>query len=187
MQGKLGKTSKGAKYYENDCRLIRICRIHWYCSPFRFRLEIPLLCRLGSKYQNCWFSWNLAASLTRICRSQWWYSLFLFRIGNALSGQIWSKSQNCQFKANFDTETISSMGNLMMLIMLFVFWLEIPFLRNFFPKAEIVYLNWSLVPKLIWIYWIQSWFSLFLFLTGNTLIEQFSSKMSKLSVYAENL
>ena len=36
-------------------RLIRICRIQWYCSVFIFWVEIPFLGKFGQKNQNCHF------------------------------------------------------------------------------------------------------------------------------------
>ena len=35
------KTGVSLKYLVTDCRLIRICRIEWWCSLFCFPPEIP--------------------------------------------------------------------------------------------------------------------------------------------------
>ena len=52
----LVKHQKVSKYYENDCRLIRICKTQWWCSFFFcFGLEIPFLGKFGPKKQNCQF------------------------------------------------------------------------------------------------------------------------------------
>ena len=48
-------------------RLIRICRIQWYCSRFLF-----------PKIQSCQFKLKFGTRLIRICRVQWWCSLSLF-------------------------------------------------------------------------------------------------------------
>ena len=37
-------------------RLIRICRIEWWCPLFHFRLETTFLGKFGSKNRNCQFT-----------------------------------------------------------------------------------------------------------------------------------
>ena len=63
--------------------LIRICRVQWCCSLFRFRPEIPFLVRFGPNCQYCQLKvkrWNLIPRLIRICRIQWW-CFFFFTFG----------------------------------------------------------------------------------------------------------
>ena len=71
-------------------KLIRICRIQWWCSLFCFWSEMPFLGKCGPKCLNCHLRLNLLASLVRICRIIWWSLLFWFFAGSALLGEIWS-------------------------------------------------------------------------------------------------
>ena len=65
-------------------RLIRTCRIQWWCSLHLFRLEISFLGKFGRKMRIVSFTYNLVLSLTQIWRIQWWCSLFLFLNGGIL-------------------------------------------------------------------------------------------------------
>ena len=78
-------------------RLIRICRIQWWCSLFLFLTGNTLFGQIFGQIVS--LRWNLVASLIRICRIQWCCSLFLFLSGNALFGQIWSKKSKLSLYA----------------------------------------------------------------------------------------
>ena len=60
-----------------------------------------------------------------------------------------------------------------------LFWVKLA------KKITIVSLRWNLVTRIIWIYQILWWCSLFQFWTENILFGQIWSKKSKLSVYDE--
>ena len=59
---------------------------------------------------------------------------------------------------------------------LFCFRLEIPVLVNLVQKLRIISLRWNIVPRLIQIYRIPWWCSLFLFSTGNTFLGKVDPK-----------
>ena len=77
------------------------------------------------------------------------------------------------------------MQNSMILFTFLVFEWKYPFRANLVQKIKIISSSWNLVPALIRTCRIQWWYSLFLFLIGNTLFRQIWSKKSKLSVEAE--
>ena len=62
------------------------------------------------------------------------------------------------------------MQNSMMLFTFFVFDRKYPFWANLVQNVKIISLSWKLVSRLIRIWIIQWWCSLFLFLTGNSLL-----------------
>ena len=128
---------------------------------------------------------NLVPRLIRICRIQWCYSLFCFWVEIPFLGKFGPKNQNCHFKLKFGTYTNSNMQNSMVMFILSVFDWKYPFWANLVQKVKIISLSWNLVPRLIRVCRIQWWYSLFLFLIGNTLVRQIWSKKSKLSVEAE--
>ena len=83
-------------------RLIRICRIRWWCSFFSvLDWKYPFWSNLVQIFKFFCSKWSLVPRLIAICRIQWFCSLFLFLAGNSFWGQIWSKQQNCQFKLEF--------------------------------------------------------------------------------------
>ena len=49
------KYCKVPKYFDQDCRLIWIWRIQWWCSLLLFSLEIPFSGKFSPKSQNCQF------------------------------------------------------------------------------------------------------------------------------------
>ena len=49
-------------------RLIQICRIPWWCSPFVFSTGNTFLGRFGPKKQNCQFELKFRTRLIWICR-----------------------------------------------------------------------------------------------------------------------
>ena len=58
---------------------------------------------------------------------------------------------------------------------------------NLVQKLKIIILSWHFVPRLIQIWRIPWWCSLFLLSTGNRFLYKFDQKNPKLSVWAENL
>ena len=58
-----------------------------------------------------------------------------------------------------------------------VLYQKSPFLANLIKKIRIVSFSWNLVPRLIWIWRIQCWYSLFLFLTINIFLGKFGPKI----------
>ena len=98
-------------------RLIRICRIQWWCSLLYFRSENLFFGKFRPKIQN-FLKLNLVPWLIWIWRIQRWCSLFLiFFIINTLLGQFWSKKSNCQFKLKFCSQTYSNMHNWMVMFL----------------------------------------------------------------------
>ena len=86
-------------------RLIRICRIQWYCSlSFVFEWKYLYCANLVQKVTIISWSWNLVPRLIRICWNQWCCSLFSFLTRNSLLGQIWSKLLYLQFFFCFRSE-----------------------------------------------------------------------------------
>ena len=103
--------------------LIRICRVQWCCSLFRFRPEIPFLVKFGPNCQYCQLKvkrWNLIPRLIRICRIQWWCLLLLFRPDILFFGKFGPKSEDCQFKQKCGTQNSSITQNSMAMFTLFV-------------------------------------------------------------------
>ena len=89
----VGPPTEKFNIVKNDrvSRLIRMCRIQWWCSLFHFAPEIPILVKFGAKFKIASLSWNLVPRSIRICKNQWRCLIFLFLIGITLFGQIWSK------------------------------------------------------------------------------------------------
>ena len=52
-------------------RLIRMCRIQWWCSLFHFPPEIPILVKFGTKFKIVSLNWNLVPRPIWICKNQW--------------------------------------------------------------------------------------------------------------------
>ena len=149
---------------------------------FVFDWKYPFWANLVQKIKIISLSWNLVPRLIRICRIQWWCSFFCVWSETLFWGKFSPKSQNYQLKLKFVTYTNSNMQNSMMLFTFFVFEWKYPFWANLVQKIKIISLSWKLVPTLIRACKIQWWYSLFLFLIGNTLFGQIWSKKSKLSV-----
>ena len=60
-------------------RLIRICRIQWWCSPILFQTRNTLFGQIQfEKIRIVSLSLNWVLRLFRISRIQWWCSLLLF-------------------------------------------------------------------------------------------------------------
>ena len=128
---------------------------------------------------------TLVASLIRIFRMQWCCSVFCFRVEIPFLGKFGPKNQNYQFKLKFGTYTNSNMQNSMVMFILSVFDWKYPFWANLVQKVKLICLSWNLVPRLIRIWWIQWWCSLFLFLIENMLFGQIWSRKLKSSVQGE--
>ena len=149
---------------------------------FCFRLEIPFLGKIGPRLIS--LGWNFVSRLIQICRIPWSCSLFLFMTGNIFLGKFGPKNQNCQFELKFRTRLIWICTIMQKICGLYFFCFrpEKPFLDKSGQKIKIASLSWNLVPRLIWISEIQSWSSIFLFLTINIFIGQIWPKNSKLFV-----
>ena len=72
-------------------RVIRICRIQWWCSIVVFDKKYPFWANLVQKLKIVSLRWNMGPRLIHIWRIQWWCSLFLFSTASTFFGQIWSK------------------------------------------------------------------------------------------------
>ena len=107
--------------------------------------------------------WNLILSLIQIFRIKWCCSLFCFRPNITCLGQFCLKYQNCQLAVKLDTWTNSNMLNSMMLFTFFVFDRKHPSWTNLVQIFNIFSLRWNLIPRLIWLRWIQWQCSLFFF------------------------
>ena len=114
-------------------RLIRICRIQWWCSLLYFRSENPFFGRFRPKIQN-FLKLNLVPWLIWIWRIQRWCSVFLgFFIINTLWGNFGPKNQIVSLSWNFVARLIR--------ICLIEWWCscfrpEIPFLKKFGPNNK---------------------------------------------------
>ena len=76
-------------------------------------------------------------------------------------GKFGPKNQNCHFKLKFGTYTNSNMHNSMVMFILSVFDWKYPFWANLVQKVKIISWSWNLVARLIRIYRIQWYCSLF--------------------------
>ena len=130
--------------------------------------KYPVWANLVQKIKIISLSWNLVPTVIRICRVQWWCPLFLFLIRNTLFGQIW-------LKLKFRIYTYSNM-------MCTFFVRKCPVWDNLVQKLKIVSLRWNLIPRLIWICWIQWCCSVFSFSNENALLGQIWSKLSIFTV-----
>ena len=121
---------------------------------FRFRPEIPFLCKFGKKkkkIQIVSLNWNLVPSLIRICRVQWRGSFFSVSDRKHPLGKLGPKNQSCQFKLKFGTYTNSNTHNSMALFTLSGLDRKTPFWANLLQKIKIVSLSWNLLPTISFI------------------------------------
>ena len=82
-------------------KIIRICRIQWWCSLHLFQAGNTLFGQVWSKkIEIVSFSWNFVLNLIQIWRIHCWFSLF-----QSLNGGIF-------FMANFISEIVSFSWNL---------------------------------------------------------------------------
>ena len=85
-------------------KLIRICRIQWWCSLFSvLDGKHPFWANLVQKIKTVSLSWNLAPRLIWIWRIQWRCLLFCFRSEKLFLGKFGPNNQNCQFQLKFGT------------------------------------------------------------------------------------
>ena len=126
-------------------RLIRICRIQWYCSLFFvFQWKYPFWTNFVQKIKIVTWSWKLVPTLIRICRIQWWCSFFFcFWWEILFSGKFSPKSQNYQSKLKFGACTNSNMLNSIVMFTFFVYDWKYPFWGNLVQKIKIISLRWN--------------------------------------------
>ena len=128
---------------------------------------------------------NMAPSIIQIYKFNDVVHLFWFQVEIPFLVKFGPKNQIYQFKHKFGTYTNSNMQNLMDLFTFSLFDWKYCFWANLVQKVKITSWSWNLVPRLIRIFRIQWWSSLFVFLIGNTLFEQICSKKLKLLVQGE--
>ena len=83
------------------------------------------------------------------------FSLFLFLTRKAILRKF-GPNQNFQFKLKFVTKDNSNMQNSMI-----VFTFSLKYQANLVRKIKLVSFSWNLIPRLIRIWRIQWWYSLF--------------------------
>ena len=142
-------------------RLIKICRISWWCSLFLFSTGI----------------------YAELCRK---YVVFTFSVlgqKNPFWVNLVKKNKNCQFKLKFGTKTNLNKQNSMMMFTFSVFDQQYLSWANSVQKFKIVCSKWDLIKRLIRICRIQWWCLFFLFWTENSYpFWQIWSKKLQLSV-----
>ena len=129
-------------------RLIRICKIPWWCPLFLFSNGNTLFGHIWSKKQNCQFKQKLGTK--NICNMQNSIVLFFcFPLEIPYLSKFDQKNKDCQFKLKFGTCPNSNMENSMLMFIFFVFKWKYPFWANLVPKFITDCLKWNLVPRLI--------------------------------------
>ena len=101
---------------------------------------------------------------------------FCFRLETPFLGKFGEKNQNYLFKLKFGTQTNSNIQNSIVVFNCSVLDRKHTFRENLVKKIKIVILSRNLVPRLIRIFRIQWWCSLFLFQNRNTIFGQFGPK-----------
>ena len=112
-------------------KLIRLCKIQWWCSLFQSMTGNTLLFVTGNTFfRQIWsstfkivrLSWNLVLRLIQVCKTQWLCLLYFCLQPEILFlGKFSSKNQNCQSKMKFGNQTTLSMQNLMVIIIFSAF------------------------------------------------------------------
>ena len=92
-----------------------------------------------------------------------------------------------KIKVKFGTQSNSNMQDSMVMFNCSVFDKKYPFWVNLVQKLKIVSLRWNMGPRLIHIWRIQWWCSLFLFSTASTFFGQIWSKKFKIVSLGWNL
>ena len=144
-------------------------------------LSLALLLEETLKYR-C-LCWSSCGKVEHSQQQSWTHarmSFFCLRPDLPFPGKFNWKNQNFKFNLKLGTQASSIIQN-SMTFTFSVDW-EYPFWVNLVPKFKIACLKWNWVPTVIQIYRIQWCYSLFLFLTRNTLFEQICPKKSKLSI-----
>ena len=138
-------------------KLIRICRIQWWCSLFLPGNGNTVFRQIWPKNQDYQFKLKFGLRLTNLCRIQWRCPLFPFILKIPFLGKFDSKNRHCQFKLKFCTKFYSNIQKLMEIFILFAWDRKSSFSANLVQKIKIVSLTWNLVPRLIWIWKTQWW------------------------------
>ena len=140
-------------------RLIKICRISWWCSLFLFSTANTFLGKFGPKNQICQFELKFRTRLlwiyAELCRK---YVVFTFSVlgqKNTFWVNLVKKNKNYHFKLKFGTKTNLNKQNSMMMFTFSVF--DQPYLSwaNSVQKFKIVCSKWDLIKRLIQICRIQ--------------------------------
>ena len=148
-------------------RLIKICRISWWCSLFLFSTANTFLGKFGPKNQICQFELKFRTRLlwiyAELCRK---YVVFTFSVlgqKNTFWVNLVKKNKNYHFKLKFGTKTNLNKQNSMMMFTFSVF--DQPYLSwaNSVQKFKIVCSKWDLIKRLIQICRIQWWCLFYLF------------------------
>ena len=88
-------------------RLIKICRIPWWCSLFLFSTVKSFLGKYGLKNENCQFELKFRTRLIGICRILYklcGLHISYFRPGKLYLDKFVQNNQNCQLKQKFSTK-----------------------------------------------------------------------------------
>ena len=117
-------------------RLIRICKIQWWCSISLLSTGYSFFAKFGPKIQNCQFKLKLVTSTDSNMQKS--MVVFNFSVSPEIPflGKFCPKYQNHRFKLKFGTETNLNMQNSMVMLIFFCLWPEIPFLGKFGPKYQ---------------------------------------------------
>ena len=114
--GPVLKHCKVSKYYEQNCRLIWIYRIQWWCSLLLFYTRNTLFVWVWFKNQNCQFKLKFCTNSNS--NMQYWMVIFICFVSLVQNisivslswipfwGKLGPKIQNCLFKVKFDTSLI---------------------------------------------------------------------------------
>ena len=153
-------------------RLIQICRIQWWCSPFLFEAGNTSFWQIWSKQiKIVALSWNLVLYISSVFdrKHQFWdiwsknsklsvdyVQFFLFRAKIHFLGKFGPKIKNWLFKVKLGVWANLNMQNSVAMFTFFHFPWEIFFVCvNLVQKIKIVSLSRNFVPKLIRICVIQ--------------------------------
>ena len=156
------KHQKVSKYYENDCRLIRILKTQRWYSLYMFSIWNNLfLGKFGAGNEVLSLRWNLVRKIIWISRIQWRCSFFLFPKENSFFGKF---REICQFKPKFGTWTNSNMQNWLVVVTFSGFDQKYSLHVNFTKNIESDSLSQNVFPwlsKICRIQWRCSCFPVF--------------------------
>ena len=119
-----------------------------FTFPF-FRPEICFLGKFRPKNQNCLLKVKFGTQTNLNFQNSMVLFTFHYRPEIPFFGQIWSEKCNCQYKLKFATYINSNMQNSIVKFTFTVFNWICPFWTNMVQKIKIVYLSWTLVPRII--------------------------------------
>ena len=97
--------------------------------------------------------------------------------------RIWPKKQNCLFKIKLGIYTNLNMLNLMVMFTFSVLDWKYPFWANLVENTKTVCLRWNLNARLIPVWWIRKWCSLFFVSDWN--YPFWSNLVQKLKLFVE--